>query len=72
MESPFDIVSNKTFALYIETILDPNSKEYIEVISLDVEPDGPLKACVFLAKNAEQEYSLQFFLHQTQNIPTER
>ena len=53
MESPFDIISNKTFALYIETILDPYSKEYIEVISLDVEPDGPLKECVFLAKNPE-------------------
>ena len=53
MESPFDIESNNIFALYVETILETNTKEYIEVISLDVEPNGPLKDCVFQMKNLE-------------------
>lgn len=53
MNSPFDIVSNKTFALYIETILEPLSREYKSVVSLDIMPDGPISQCVFQAKNPE-------------------
>jgi len=53
MSSPFDTVSNKTFALYIETILEPVSREYKSVISLDIMPDGPISECVFHAKHPE-------------------
>ena len=53
MNSPFDTVSNKTFALYIETILEPVSNEYKSVISLDIMPDGPISQCVFQAKHQE-------------------
>ena len=53
MNSPFDIVTNKTFALYIETILEPVSCEYKSVVSLDIMPDGPISQCVFQAKHPE-------------------
>ena len=53
MNSPFDTVSNKTFALYTETILEPFSREYKSVISLDIMPDGPISQCVFQAKHQE-------------------
>jgi len=53
MNSPFDTVSNKTFALYIETILESISNEYKSVISLDIMPDGPIRQCVFQAKHRE-------------------
>lgn len=53
MNSPFDMVSNKTFALYNETILEPVSNEYISVVSLDIMPDGPISECVFQAKHPE-------------------
>jgi hypothetical protein len=53
MNSPFDIVSNKTFAIYIETILEPVSNEYKSVLSLDIMPDGPIRQCVFQAKHQE-------------------
>jgi hypothetical protein len=53
MISPFDIASNKTFALYVETILEPVSLEYKSVVSLDIMPDGPLSQCVFQAKHPE-------------------
>lgn len=55
MESPFDLVSmsTKTFALYIEPILEPTTKEYKSVLTVDREPDGPLKTCVIQAKLPE-------------------
>ena len=53
MSSPFDTVSNKTFALYIETILEPVTHEYKSVVSLDIMPDGPISECVFQAKHQE-------------------
>ena len=33
-------------ALYLEPILDPLSKEYMEVLTLDVYPEGPLRDLV--------------------------
>jgi hypothetical protein len=53
MESPFDISSNKTFTLYIETILEPLSEEYKEVLGLDIMPEGPLNKCVFQTRLPE-------------------
>jgi hypothetical protein len=53
MSSPFDTVSNKTFALYLETILEPVSREYKCVVSLDIMPDGPISECVFQSKHPE-------------------
>lgn len=53
MNSPFDAVSNKTFALYIETILEPVVNEYKSVVSLDLIPDGPISKCVFQTKHPE-------------------
>jgi hypothetical protein len=53
MENPFDIVSNKVFALYLEAILEPFTQEYKTVVSLDTMPDGPISQCVFHAKPRE-------------------
>lgn len=53
MESPFDIASNKTFALYIESILESVTREYKSVVTLDIMPDGPISQCVFQAKHPE-------------------
>ena len=53
MESPFDMISNKVFALYLETLLEPFSQEYKTVVSLDTMPDGPISQCVFQAKSPE-------------------
>ena len=52
MESPFDLPTQntKTFALYLEPILEPLTKEYQTVLTIDREPDGPLKQCVIQAK----------------------
>jgi hypothetical protein len=52
-DSPFDAVPNKTFALYIETILEPVTNEYKSVVSLNTMPDGPISQLVFLAKHKE-------------------
>ena len=52
MESPFDLptMNTKTFALYLEPIMEPLSKEYQTVLTVDREPAGPLKQCVIQAK----------------------
>jgi hypothetical protein len=53
LDSPFDAVSNRTFAIYVETILEVVTNEYKSVISLDIMPCGPISKCVFLAKHRE-------------------
>ena len=52
MESPFDLptLNTKTFALYLEPIMEPLTKEYLTVLTVDREPDGPLSQCVIQTK----------------------
>ena len=37
-----------SIALYLEPILDPNTKEYMDVLTLDTCPEGPL--CEFVKR----------------------
>jgi hypothetical protein len=42
MESPFDKYQNKTVILYLEPLLDSYHQTYINALTMNVKPDGPI------------------------------
>lgn len=42
MESPFDKYQNKTVILYLEPLLDSYQQTYINALTMNVKPEGPI------------------------------